>query len=206
MLKQPAFFLDMTACTGCKTCMIACIDGNDLPQGVLWRRVAEYSGGGWAAQPDNTFTQSVFAYYVSVSCNHCANPVCVKACPTTAMHQTPEGFVRVDTNKCVGCRYCEQNCPYSAPQYNAEKGTMSKCDFCYARQQKGETPWCVAACPMRALHFGEYEELVKKYGNAAHIAPLPDPALTGPRLVINPARHAKALGSREGRLSNPEEV
>ena len=47
MLKRPAFFLDAQICTGCKTCIIACKDKNDLPMGVRWRRVVEFAGGDW---------------------------------------------------------------------------------------------------------------------------------------------------------------
>lgn len=205
-MKQIAFYIDMTACTGCKTCMLACIDGHDLPLGVMWRRVAEYAGGEWAEQPGNTFTQNVFAYYMSISCNHCENPVCVNVCPTTAMHQDEQGIVSVDTSKCVGCRYCEWNCPYSAPQYNKETGKMTKCDFCMDRLAEGKNPLCVEACPMRAIEFGEYEELVAKHGNSAHIAPLPKQKLTLPRLVLTPPRNAQPIGSSLGKISNPEEM
>ena len=204
--KQPAFYIDMTACSGCKTCMIACMDGNDLPEGVLWRRISEYTGGEWVQSAESTYSQNVFSYYASVSCNHCANPVCVKACPTTAMHVDLHNIVRVDQNKCVGCRYCESNCPYSAPQYNAASGTMTKCDFCFSRLENGETPYCVAACPMRALKFGEYEDIIKEFGNSAHVAPLPDASITRPHLVITPSRNAKPINSREGTVRNPEEL
>ncbi|MDR1856807.1 MAG: dimethylsulfoxide reductase subunit B [Desulfovibrio sp.] len=196
----------MSSCSGCKTCMVSCMDKNDLPIGVKWRRVTEFTGGEWMQRPDGTFGQNVFAYYVSMSCNHCDDPICVKVCPTTAMHRNEHNIVTVDHNKCVGCRYCEMNCPYSAPQFNAELGKMTKCDFCYDKQLKGETPTCVAACPMRAIKFGEFEELKKMYGESQYIAPLPNPALTKPRLTMIPSRNAKPGGSTEGMQSNPEEV
>ena len=196
----------MTACSGCKTCMVACMDGHDLPVATLWRRVAEYAGGAWSRQPGNTYEQNVFSYYLSISCNHCLNPVCVQACPTTAMNKNEQGIVSVDHNKCVGCRYCEMNCPYSAPQYNADLGKMTKCDFCFSRLQKGDLPLCVASCPMRALKCGEYEDLKKQYGDAASVAPLPDPAIARPSLVLTLSRNAKPIGSRDGMLSNPEEM
>ncbi|MDR2504309.1 MAG: dimethylsulfoxide reductase subunit B [Deltaproteobacteria bacterium] len=205
-MKQPAFYLDMTACSGCKTCMVACIDGNDLPLGVMWRRVAEYTGGGWVKQPGSTYSQDVFSYYASISCNHCADPICVKNCPTTAMHKNAQGIVLVDHNKCVGCGYCRWSCPYSAPQLNKALGKMTKCDFCAKRLDAGLKPLCVQACPMRAIHFGEYEELKQRFGNAPHVAPLPEEALTGPCLVLTPPRNARPVGSRQGKISNPEEI
>lgn len=206
MLKRPAFHVDTSFCTGCKTCMIACIDKNDLPSGVHWRRVTEYVGGDWVHHGNGAFTQNVFAYYLSIACNHCENPICVRSCPTTAMHKDAHGIVSVDHEKCVGCRYCEWACPYSAPQYNAELGKMTKCNFCLDYLEQGKAPACVAACPNRALDFGEYEAMVAKYGSAQVIAPLPDAAITQPNLLITPSRHAQPAGSRTGKISNPEEV
>lgn len=205
-MKQPAFFVDLTACSGCKTCMVACMDGHSLPENVLWRRVAEYCGGDWSPQPLDCHSQNVFAYYVSVSCNHCRQPVCVEVCPTGAMSKNSDGIVWVNHDLCVGCRYCEWNCPYSAPRYNAEIGKMTKCDFCQDRLAAGLNPLCVEACPMRAIEFGEFEDLQKKYGPLTHIAPLPDPALTGPCLFLRPPKNAQPVGSPYGRIRNPEEM
>lgn len=195
----------MTACTGCKT-WVACIDGHDLPQCVMWRRVAEYTGGKWVRRANGTFDQNVFSYYTSVSCNHCQNPVCVKVCPTTAMHKDEQGIVSVDPDKCVGCRYCEWNCPYSAPQYDKQAGRMTKCDFCKDRLAAGLKPLCVEACPMRAIHFGEYEDLKKQFGDAVHVAPLPEQSVTSPCLVITPPHNAQPVGSNMGSIRNPEEM
>lgn len=206
MLKRPAFYMNVDKCTGCKTCMIACIDKHDLPTSVLWRRVSEYVGGDWVRRAGGTYSQNIFAYYLSISCNHCENPICVRSCPTTAMHKDEHGIVSVDHDKCVGCRYCEWACPYSAPQYNAELGKMTKCDFCRDYLEAGKAPACVAACPNRVLEYGEYDALVAKYGISQVIAPLPDTAITQPNLIITPSRHAQPAGSRAGKIRNPEEV
>jgi len=208
-LTQPGanygFFFDQTLCTGCKACEISCIDKHDLPLGVIWRRVAEYSGGTW--QRDGaTVTPSIFAYYTSVACNHCDNPACVAACPTTAMTKRDDGTVYVDDSKCVGCRYCEWACPYTAPALNPETGHMTKCDLCYDYRAAGQTPACVAACPSRALDWGPIDDLRKTYGNQAGIAPLPDPGITGPHLVIRPHRDAQSWNSAHGAINNPGEI
>lgn len=156
------------------------------------------------------YEQNVFAYYVSLSCNHCENPVCAEACPTQAMHKDENGIVSVDPDRCVGCRYCEWNCPYGAPQFDPERKKMTKCDFCRDYLEQGLPPSCVAACPCRALDYGEYDELLKRYGEQATIAPLPGPELTRPHFICAPNRHSKPQGSTEGlrgkRISNPEEV
>lgn len=210
MIHNPAFYFNSELCTGCKTCMIACKDKHNTPHSVLWRRVLEYSGGEWLPTAHNTYQQNVFAYYVSLSCNHCENPVCATGCPTKAMHKDENGIVWVDQTRCVGCRYCEWNCPYGAPQFDPELKKMTKCDFCRDYLAEGKAPACVAACTCRALDFGEYEELKKRYGEAANIAPLPSPTMTTPHFFCTPNRHSKPQGSTEGMrgklISNPEEV
>jgi len=132
--------------------------------GVRWRRVVEFAGGDWVRRADGTFSQDVFAYYISVSCNHCQDPVCVQTCPSTAMNQDPHGIVTVDPQKCLGYRYCEWACPYSAPQFDEAQGQMTKCDFCREELEQGGVPSCVAGCPTRALQFGEYDQLAARHG------------------------------------------
>ncbi len=206
MPKKPAFLLDTQICTGCKTCVVACIDKNDLDPGVRWRRVVEYTGGEWKSLPDETFQQTVFSYYISVSCNHCAEPICVEACPTTAMHQDDNGIVAVDQDKCIGCKYCRWACPYSAPQYEAALGLMSKCNFCKDEIETGGSPACVAACPTRALAFGEFDELLRISSSPLTTAPLPDEAMTSPTAIFKPHKMGKAVDSSDGRIANPEEI
>ncbi|MDK9346047.1 dimethylsulfoxide reductase subunit B [Propionibacterium freudenreichii] len=196
-----------TLCTGCKACQVACKDKHDLPVGVTWRRVVEYSGGSWQTnEADHTVTPNVFTYYTSISCNHCEDPLCVQVCPTTAMTQRDDGTVFVDQSKCVGCRYCEWACAYGAPQFNAEAGHMTKCDLCYDYRQSGQDPACVAACPSRALEWGPIDALRAAHGDEAGIAPLPDPAITHPRLVIKPHRDAQKWDQADGHIANPKEI
>ncbi len=199
------FHFDQTLCTGCKACQVACKDKHDLPIGVNWRRVVEYTGGSWQTS-GHTFTPNVFSYYVSISCNHCENPVCTQVCPTTAMTRRPDGTVYVDDEKCVGCRYCEWACPYSAPQFNAETGHMTKCDLCYDYRETGQDPACVSACPSRALDWGPIEELRAKYGSTNDVAPLPNPRITEPHLVVTPHRDATRWDAGTGRITNPKEI
>ncbi len=97
-----AFLLDVSACTGCKACQVACKDKNQLPLGVLWRRVYEVSGGGWK-QEGEAWTNTVFAYNLSLSCNHCEHPKCAGVCPTDAYVVRDDGIVVLDSSKCMGC-------------------------------------------------------------------------------------------------------
>jgi anaerobic dimethyl sulfoxide reductase subunit A len=200
---QLAFYVDATACTGCKTCQMACKDRHGLGLGLLWRRVYEVVGGGWR-RAGAAWAHDVYAYTLSLACNHCQAPICVEVCPTGAMAKRPDGIVTIDQAKCIGCRYCAWSCPYGAPQYDAASGRMSKCDFCLDDIVAGRPPACVAACPMRALDWGERAELEARYpgatGKATH--PLPGEGLTRPALLIR----AHPAAGREGRIANREEV
>jgi len=200
-----AFYVNLNACTGCKACQVACKDKWNLPVGRTWRRVAEYTGGTWV-QENNTFQQNVFAYYVSVACNHCENPACIEACPAQAIMKRPDGIVVINQQDCIGCRYCEWACPYGAPQFDAEIGKMSKCNFCYDAIDAGESPACVGACPVRALDYGELSDLQAKYGTVRAVEPMPDPNITRPAVVMSPHKDSQLVGSGTGQLSNPEEV
>jgi len=194
-MTQPAFFLDASACSGCKACQAACKDKNDLPVGVLWRRVYEVTGGGWT-RAGASWTSDVFAYHLSLACHHCARPICVEVCPTQAMHQRGDGIVVVDHDRCMGCQYCSWACPYDAPQYDRARGHMTKCDFCADNLAAGKPPACVAACPMRALETRERQD------SSPDVTPLPVASLTQPALMVKP--HHAAL--RLGVLGNAEEV
>lgn len=78
MTTQYGFFIDSSRCTGCKTCELACKDYKDLTPEVSFRRIYEYAGGDW--QEDNgVWHQNVFAYYLSISCNHCEDRLVLKS-------------------------------------------------------------------------------------------------------------------------------
>lgn len=202
---QLAFFIDVSACSGCKACQVACKDKHDLEPGRLWRRVATVEGGEWVRQGE-AWRTTAFAYSVSLSCLHCRQPACVNGCPTGAMRKQEDGTVVVDADRCIGCRYCEWTCPYGAPRYDAAAGRASKCDFCADERREGRPPACVAACPMRALEYGELADLETRYGTEGRdLYPLPSPATTEPSVVIK--RHARAAGKpAPPRVGNREEL
>lgn len=207
MAQQLGFYFDSSACTGCKACQVACQDKNDLPAGIAWRRVFRYGGGSW--KPSATFSvpNGLFIYNVTVSCQHCAEPACVEVCPTTAMSKGADGVITIDADKCIGCRYCEWACPYGAPQFDDAAGVMTKCNFCQDLLAEGGNPACVDACPMRALDFGELDELRAKHGSLDAVEPLPSGTLTHPSLVLTPHRSAELVGAGTGRILNlPEEI
>ena len=117
-----------------------------------------------------------------------------------------QNVVVVDEDVCIGCRYCHMACPYGAPQYNETKGHMTKCDGCYDRVAEGKKPICVESCPLRALDFGPIDELRKKHGDLAAVAPLPRAHFTKPNIVIKPNANSRPTGDTTGYLANPKEV
>ena len=201
-MKRLAFFFDSSSCSGCKTCQMACKDKNDLGPGQVWRRVYEVNGGGWVKK-GSAWRQDVFAYNLSMSCNHCEDPICVNNCPTKALWKREDGIVKIDQNLCIGCKYCSWVCPYGAPQFNPQTGVMGKCDFCADYIDQDKNPSCVDACPMRALDFGDHDELLAKYGPSEHIYPLPDPSITAPSFCI---RAHPGAGASDPGVGNVEEV
>lgn len=205
MVKQYAFYLDSASCSGCKACQVACKDKHGLEVGRLWRRVYEVSGGDWLPKGD-TWIPNVFAYYISVACNHCQQPICKEVCPTGAIYKRDDGIVLIAESKCIGCGYCSWACPYNALQYDEKTGKMTKCTFCYDYIDQGKPPTCVAACPMRALDFGEITELKDKYGEVSGVFPLPETTLTEPALVISPHRDARRAFTEPTKIANREEV
>lgn len=96
---QFGFYFDQTRCTGCYTCAVACKDWNDIPAGpACWRRILPMEEGIW---PD------LFAAYLSTSCHHCAEPICVVVCPARAISKREEdGIVIVDREKCRQAAPC----------------------------------------------------------------------------------------------------
>ncbi len=135
-----AFTFDASSCSGCKACQAACKDKNNLPLGVLWRRVYEVTGGEWT-QTGEAWTSTVFAYNLSIACNHCVHPKCAGVCPVDAYEVRADGIVLINTQKCIGCGYCAWACPYDAPQVDQSAGHMTKCDLCYDNLDAG-----LAAC------------------------------------------------------------
>ena len=184
-VPQYAFYFDASACSGCKACQIACKDKHGLEQARSWRKVYEVAGGDWE-QIGNAWVPDVFAYHLSVACNHCEKPICAEVCPTHAISKRIDGIVLIDVEKCLGCGYCRLACPYSALDYDKGSGHMTKCTFCAERIDEGQPPECVAACPMRVLDFGDRETLTMKYGITNGSYPLPEPDLTEPHLLVTP--------------------
>ncbi len=162
----PAMLIDLTRCTGCQSCALACKEANRLPltenpparlDAKTYTVVEERHGV-------NKRGEEV-TRYVKRQCMHCLNPACASACPAAAMHKSEEGPVLYRANRCLGCRYCEIACPFAIPRFDWNNGlapTINKCWMCIDRLREGEQPACAEACPAGALRFGARKALLQE--------------------------------------------
>ena len=147
--KQHGFYFTADNCIACHACESACSEKNDLEPHQAFRAVGYVEGGTY---PEYTRMN------ISMACNHCDDPVCLKGCPTRAYTKFAEyGAVLQDPDICFGCGYCTWVCPYNAPQLDHSKGHVSKCNMCVDRLEVGLKPACVSACLAGALDFGIME-------------------------------------------------
>jgi len=179
-MPQYGWHINLKNCIACRACEGACKQEFNLPVGVRRRRVIK--------QTEGTYP-NVVQRYISLSCNHCAEPACVKACPVSALYKRPQdGIVLFDEDKCIGCRRCGGACPYGAPQYHPETGKINKCTLCVHRQEQGLPPACTITCMGLALESGTVAELEGQPHVARAVIGFADPALTQPSIRFVPAR------------------
>jgi Fe-S-cluster-containing dehydrogenase component len=159
---------DSTRCVGCKTCMVACKEANNLPPDYDEERLHD------APIDLSANTRTVIKLYkegdkhayIKVQCMHCIDPSCVSVCPVGAMKKDPEtGVVYVD-DSCLGCRYCQMACPFNIPRFEWNSPIpkkISKCDMCwFTNLKEGKQPACCEVCPNEAIIFGKREELLEE--------------------------------------------
>jgi len=173
--KQHGFHFTADNCIGCHACEAACSEKNDLPPHLSFRSVGYVEGGTYP-----NFTRM----NISMACNHCDDPVCLKGCPTRAYTKHPEyGAVLQDPDICFGCGYCTWVCPYNAPQLDPVEGHVQKCNMCVDRLEVGLKPACVAACVGNALDFGVIETTPEnREQKKTSIPGFPDPKITNPNI------------------------
>jgi Fe-S-cluster-containing dehydrogenase component len=162
--------IEVDKCIGCGKCVEACTVENNVPDEPFFTRtwveryvikkdrsvVVENIGLGNGGAREKVEEGDILrSFYVPKLCNQCENPPCVQVCPVGATFATEDGVVLVDEERCIGCRYCIQACPYGARYLHPKTKTADKCTFCYHRIVQGLLPACVEVCPTQARIFGD---------------------------------------------------
>jgi len=179
--KQHGFYFNADNCIACHACEAACSEKNDNPAHISFRSVGFVEGGTYPAYQ---------RINISMACNHCDDPVCLKGCPTRAYTKYAEyGAVLQDPDICFGCGYCTWVCPYNAPQLDPVKGQVSKCNMCVDRLEVGLKPACVSACLGNALDFGVVENIPENRSQAkTEIPGFPRTDITHPNIRFQQTR------------------
>ncbi len=179
--KQHGFYFNADNCIACHACEAACSEKNDNPAHIAFRSVGFVEGGSYP---------NYQRLNISMACNHCDDPVCLKGCPTRAYTKFAEyGAVLQDPDICFGCGYCTWVCPYNAPQLDPVKGQVSKCNMCVDRLEVGLKPACVSACLGKALDFGVIENIPEGRSQAKTVIPgFPSPDITHPNVRFQQTR------------------
>lgn len=169
--------VDLAKCKNALKCQVACNKTHYITGDNAWLKVYKMQE-----------SKETAPYWMPTLCQHCDQPACVTVCPVDATFKRRDGLVLIDTDRCIGCRFCMAACPYStrvfnwsepnqgeiimtmemgdaAQQSSAEhaglpsvKGTVDKCDFCPHQIKENELPHCVTACPNGVFYFGDKYE------------------------------------------------
>ncbi|HIP89310.1 MAG TPA: 4Fe-4S dicluster domain-containing protein [Thermococcus paralvinellae] len=153
-LEKPTIYINPEKCIGCRSCEVACAVEHSMSKN-LFGAIFEKP----TPKPRIKVVVADF-FNVPMRCQHCEDAPCERVCPTGAIEKSEEGFVLLNSNKCIGCLMCVMACPFGHPKYETEYKVVLKCDFCVDRIREGNEPACVEACPTRALKFGTLEELL----------------------------------------------
>jgi carbon-monoxide dehydrogenase iron sulfur subunit len=148
------------ACRACEiACAVAHAGTDDLVEAIVEK----------GAKP-RIYIESAGSLVVPLQCRHCEDAPCVVVCPSGALSRPDqEGPVAVDPQRCIGCAFCVQACPFGVirlgrrPGADTSDGQMAviKCDLCATRQAEGLEPACVSSCPVGALVFVEVDDTAK---------------------------------------------
>jgi len=143
-------FFNPELCMGCHACEIACKVEHNLPPGVNRARIL--------IEGPIMIKGKLELHFQRISCLHCANPACLDACPTKAIHKRSDGIVCIEEVLCTGCRTCAAACPHNAIDFNPDKNVVEICDLCANYLDTGQLPFCLKHCMGKALFFGTEKE------------------------------------------------
>jgi molybdopterin-containing oxidoreductase family iron-sulfur binding subunit len=167
--KKFVMVIDLSRCKNVKACQASCNHAHHVQDAQNWIKVYPMQDA-----------QDTAPYWQPTMCMHCDEPPCVKVCPVDATFKRQDGIVLIDSDRCIGCRFCMAACPYSTRVFNwgepdlpvdiadepynpetslpQKKGTVGKCDFCPDMTRMGMLPHCVSACPNGVYFFGDMNE------------------------------------------------
>lgn len=166
-MTQYAIVTDLNRCVGCLACMVACKAVNETPIGAYRNKILRI---GPTVKENATRSSDVEMYYLSVQCQHCANPECVTVCPTSASFKAEDGTIQIDEELCIGCQSCMTACPYGARYLNEDLGVVQKCSLCADIISEGGLPQCVSQCGGRARFYGDLDAGLDSFVGAGKVS------------------------------------
>jgi len=209
---------------GCDDCVQACHGKHNVPDHdnkdheMKWIWETEFQHAFPEYMENEMLKDRMEHMPFMVMCNHCANPACVRVCPTQATFRRKDGVVLMDYHRCIGCRFCVAACPYGARSFNFKdprkgldeneinenfptrsKGVVEKCNMCSERDIHGqfgpaELPYCVEACIKRK---GSHEESALVFGDlAAEHSTIKTVLEEAPKLGLIPLRRNEGAGTQ----------
>lgn len=185
-MAELAISIDVTKCTGCRGCQVACKQWNGLPAvktgfSGSYENPPKMGGDTWTKVRflEKSVDGELKFLFRKAQCMHCTEASCMAVCAAGAITRNENGIVTIDQSRCTGCKNCVVACPFHAVGFSEETGTSRKCLLCSDRIENGMDPACVKACPPGALKIGDRRQilaeatdkvgLLKKKGYAANI-------------------------------------
>ena len=171
---------DTTRCIGCKACVFACREANDL-EPTLDAEGLHHAPLDLDSRTKNViklYSDGARRSYVKAQCMQCVDPACASACMLGSLKKDPvTGIVSYDPDYCVGCRYCVMACPFNVAKFEFDEAlpNIVKCELCrhrfpkdgettdvdgFSRFPKGQGPACCEVCPREAVIYGKRSELL----------------------------------------------